>query len=147
MHYQSAECIYGIFKVRERLISSLEWSCLRKHSRDLGLDLQWCLFRDLMGALDLNIPWFYKVSYLLLHREKVNLTRQKFFQVSCNGNAYTEQEEEFLHTNPSHHFQNCSLEVRKTMVRLFSQVNTGFPFNPLKHVSLSGQYTTTVKDC
>lgn len=104
-----------------------------------------------MVVLNLYAQWFHKVSYLLLYREKVKLTRQKFFQVSSNGNAYTGQEEEFLQTNPSHHFQHCAFEVRKITVRLFSQVNTGFPFNPLKHVSLSGQYknipTTTVKDC
>lgn len=104
-----------------------------------------------MGALNLYVQRFHKVSYSLLHREKVNLTRQKFFQVNCNGNAHTGQEEEFLQTDPSHHFQNCSFEVRKMIVRLFSQENTEFPFTPLKHVSLSGQYknipTIAVKDC
>lgn len=66
-----------------------------------------------------------------------------FFQIKCNWNACTGQGEEFLQTNPSHEFQNCSFHIRKSIVRLFSQVNIEFLFTPIKHISLSGQYKNT----
>lgn len=73
-----------------------------------------------------------------------------FFQIKCNGNAGTGQGEEFPQTNPSHQFRNCSFDIRKSIVRLFSQVNIEFLFTPIKHIYLSGQYkntpTVTVKD-
>jgi len=73
-----------------------------------------------------------------------------FFHIKCNENACTGQGELFPQTNTSHQFQNCSFDIRKSIVRFFSQVNIEFLFTPIKHISLSGQYrntpATTVKD-